>query len=66
VGSPSTFVCRLFQRLGDERAAVVLIHEALHHAGLTEYPQDPEAMTSGADGAETSTHLSSCANLSAV
>lgn len=46
VGSPSTFVCRHFQRLGDEQAAVVLIHEALHHAGLTEYPQDPEAMTS--------------------
>lgn len=46
VGSPSTFVCRHFQRLGNERAAVVLIHEALHHAGLTEYPQDPEAMTS--------------------
>jgi hypothetical protein len=46
VGAPSTFVCRNFQHLSDERAALVLIHEALHHAGLTEYPQDPEAMTS--------------------
>jgi hypothetical protein len=46
VGSASTFVCRGFQRLGNERAVVVLIHEALHHAGLPEYPLDPEAMTS--------------------
>jgi len=25
---------------------MVIIHEALHHAGLTEYPQDPNGMTS--------------------
>jgi len=47
VGEPTTFVCRRFQWLSDEQAAMVLIHEALHHAGLTEFPQDPEAMSSG-------------------
>jgi hypothetical protein len=46
VGAPTTFICRNFQRLSDERAALVLIHEALHHAGLTEYPLDPDGMTS--------------------
>ena len=47
VGEPTTFVCRRFQRLSDDRAAMVLIHEALHHAGLTESPQDPDGMSSG-------------------
>ena len=39
-------VCREFSRLSDSQAAMVIIHEALHHAGLTEYPQDPNGMTS--------------------
>jgi hypothetical protein len=25
---------------------MVIVHEALHHAGLNEYPKDPDAMTS--------------------
>ena len=45
VSEAPTFVCRNFSRLPDELAAIVLIHEALHHAGLTEAPQDPTAMT---------------------
>jgi len=46
VGEPSTFVCRRLQWLSNEQAAMVLIHEALHHAGLTESPQDPGGMSS--------------------
>ena len=45
VGAAPTIVCRHISRYTDEEAAKVLIHEALHHAGLTEAPQDPEAMT---------------------
>jgi hypothetical protein len=36
------------RELFDEQAAMVIIHEALHHAGLSEYPQDPDGMTSRA------------------
>ncbi|MCG6947754.1 MAG: hypothetical protein LJE93_02410 [Acidobacteria bacterium] len=36
------------RELSDEQAAMVIIHEALHHAGLSEYPKDPDAMTSRA------------------
>jgi hypothetical protein len=46
VGARSTFVCPEFSRLSDERAAMFVIHEALHHAGLTEKPQDRRGMTS--------------------
>lgn len=46
VGEAPTFLCRKFYRLTDERAAMVLVHEALHHAGLTEWPADPEGMKS--------------------
>jgi hypothetical protein len=46
VGSPTTFLCRDFARMSDERAAMYVIHEALHHAGLGERPLDPTAMTS--------------------
>jgi hypothetical protein len=48
VGAASTFLCRDFSRMSDERAAMYVIHEALHHAGLTEQPHDPGAMTSRA------------------
>ena len=48
VGAAPTFLCRDFARLSDERAAMYVIHEALHHAGLTEKPHDPGAMTSRA------------------
>ncbi|HSN55332.1 MAG TPA: hypothetical protein VLT32_11700 [Candidatus Sulfomarinibacteraceae bacterium] len=46
VGGGPIWVCRDFSRLSDTQAAMVIIHEALHHAGLSEYPQDPGAMTS--------------------
>jgi hypothetical protein len=45
VGGAHTRLCRRFSSLSIERAAMTLIHEALHHAGLTEKPADPEAMT---------------------
>jgi hypothetical protein len=45
VGGGYTRLCRRFSSLSTERAAMTLIHEALHHAGLTEQPADPEAMT---------------------
>jgi hypothetical protein len=40
-GAP-TWLCRNFGRLQDHRAAVVLLHEGLHHAGLDEWPHDPD------------------------
>jgi len=46
VGGGPIWLCRDFSRLSDIQAAMVIIHEALHHAGLSEYPQDPDAMTS--------------------
>jgi hypothetical protein len=46
VGGGPVWVCQDFSRLSDTQAAMVIIHEALHHAGLSEYPQDPDAMTS--------------------
>lgn len=46
VGAASTFVCRDFARMSDKRAAMYVIHEALHHAGLSERPHDPAARTS--------------------
>jgi hypothetical protein len=46
VGGGPIWVCRDFSQLSDTQAAMVIIHEALHHAGLSEYPQDPDAMTS--------------------
>ncbi len=46
VGSAETRLCRTFARLAPERAAVVLIHEALHYAGWSERPVDPEGLES--------------------
>lgn len=46
VGAASTWICRHFARVSTETAAVAVIHEALHHAGLTEWPSDRLAMTS--------------------
>lgn len=48
VGGGPIWVCREFSRLSDTQAAMVIIHEALHHAGLTEYPRDADGMTSRA------------------
>lgn len=44
-GHPLTGLCDSFSRLAVAEAAVLLIHEALHVAGLNEYPNDPMAMT---------------------
>ncbi len=46
VGGKSTFVCPEFSGLSDERAAMYVVHEALHHAGLSEKPLDRRAKTS--------------------
>jgi hypothetical protein len=45
-GGPTTWLCREFSRLTDKKAAMIIIHEALHHAGLTERLKDPKGMTS--------------------
>jgi len=45
VGSNRVVVCRHFRRLDRRVQSAVLIHEALHTAGLSEGPLDPEAMT---------------------
>ena len=45
-GGGPIWVCRQFSKLSDTQAAMIIIHEALHHAGLTEHPQDPDGMTS--------------------
>lgn len=39
VGSPMVFVCGEFKRLSYQDAATIIIHEALHTAGLKERPQ---------------------------
>jgi hypothetical protein len=46
VGGAPTYLCRSFARISTEKAAVAVIHEALHHAGLTEWPHDRLAMSS--------------------
>lgn len=52
VGARWTALCRSFATLTDLEAAVVVLHEALHHAGATEWPSDPRAPTSSAITAE--------------
>jgi hypothetical protein len=42
INSPQVRLCKRFASLGTERAATVLIHEALHFAGMTEQPRDPD------------------------
>jgi hypothetical protein len=46
VGEPQTRLCERFGRLDRFTAAMLLIHEALHHAGLGERPVDPNGPTS--------------------
>ncbi len=48
VGDRPTRLCRRFTSMSDDWAALIVVHEALHGAGLTEKPHDPDAMTSGA------------------
>lgn len=56
VGDAPTWICRRVTSHSDERVALVLIHEALHHAGLTEKPHDPKAMSSGAINSMVAKH----------
>lgn len=46
VGSSVTYLCTGFGALSREQAAIVLIHEALHFAGLPEAPSTRNALTS--------------------
>ena len=53
MGTSKTWVCQSLAELSDRQVAMVLIHEALHHAGLRERPKkvgsrirDRTAMTS--------------------
>ena len=48
VGGGPTWICRKYWRLTDKQAAMIIIHEALHHAGLTERPRDANGMTAAA------------------
>jgi hypothetical protein len=48
VGKRPVKLCRHFAELSDSHAAMLLIHEALHLAGLTERPHDPAAMSGAA------------------
>ncbi len=43
VGGSAIFLCRSFAHLSGQQAAIILIHEALHLAGQTEYPAAPGA-----------------------
>jgi hypothetical protein len=45
-GSSATLLCPAFGMLATRQAAAVLIHEALHFAGLPERPHDRAAMSS--------------------
>ena len=45
VGGGPTWICRKFWRLSDKQAVMVVIHEALHHAGLGEKPSNPNGMS---------------------
>ena len=47
IGGNTTWVCRKVTAHTDEKVAMALIHEALHHAGLTEFPCDRSGMSSG-------------------
>jgi hypothetical protein len=46
VGAAPTFLCRKFSRISEKKGSMILIHEALHHAGMGEFPQDSSALTS--------------------
>ena len=46
VGGAPTWLCRHFSTVTDDYAAITVIHEALHHAGLSEKPIDRTAMSS--------------------
>lgn len=43
--TPVTFLCPVFARVPRTAAATILLHEALHYAGMNERPRDPEGLT---------------------
>ena len=45
VGRDLVMICRQFHTLSRRTKAAVLIHEALHTAGMSEAPHDPAGMT---------------------
>lgn len=45
LGSPVTFLCPCFTQISRREGAIVLLHEALHYAGLSEQPLDPAGLT---------------------
>ncbi len=47
VGSADVRLCLSFGSLPVPSAAVIVLHEALHYAGLDEWPSSPKAMTAG-------------------
>jgi hypothetical protein len=46
LGQPATYLCPCFAQLAPTDAAMSLLHEALHYAGLPERPVHPGAMSS--------------------
>jgi hypothetical protein len=46
VGTSTTWICPVFDKLVSLDAALILIHEALHFAGLPELPGTPGALES--------------------
>lgn len=57
VGSAPTWICRNITAYPDEKIAAVLIHEALHHAGL---PEDETGRTAKSSGSITRTVEKKC------
>jgi len=45
VGQPHTRLCPAFADLTNDQAVTILLHEALHFAGLSERPLDPRGLT---------------------
>ena len=44
VECPQVRLCKRFASLGTVQAATTLIHEALHFAGMSEWPKDPQGL----------------------
>jgi hypothetical protein len=45
IGASQTRICDRFGRLSRHAAAISLVHEALHHAGLGEWPLTADGLT---------------------
>ena len=37
-------LCKRFASLGTMQAATLIIHEALHYSGMSEWPKDPQGL----------------------